>query len=73
MSVAELLPALQDLDHAEKLSVMQFLVLERAREEGMSLSRGAEYPVWSPHGAVEAADTLLDMLNITSAVNHAER
>jgi hypothetical protein len=64
MSLTELLPNLQKLERADKLRAVQFLVTELAKEEGIApLDLGTVYPVWSPHNAHEAADTLLHMLS----------
>ena len=62
MSVIELLPTLRELNRADKLRVMQFLILELAKEEDTLLIDGADYQVWSPHNAFDAANTLLDAL-----------
>lgn len=63
MSLIELFPDVKLLPRADKLRLMQFLVVELAQEEGVSLlSAGAEYPVWTPLNAFGAADTLLEML-----------
>ncbi|MBA3944909.1 MAG: hypothetical protein H0X37_10155 [Herpetosiphonaceae bacterium] len=59
MTATELLPTLRDLTRADKLRVMQFLVGELAKEEEIDLTATSNYPVWSPHTAFEAADTLL--------------
>ncbi len=37
MSIAELLPAIQALQHDEKIRLMEFLIAEIAVEEGVSL------------------------------------
>ncbi len=63
MSLAELFPDVKLLPHADKLRLMQFLVVELAQEEGVSLlSAGVEYPIWTPINAFGAADTLMEML-----------
>ena len=62
MTVSELLPALSHLNRADKLRVMQHLVTELAHEEEAHLTGGADYPVWSPYGATDAADALLSAL-----------
>jgi hypothetical protein len=67
MSLTELLPVLRSLDRADKLRAMQFLVQELAKEEGALLTRQAEYAVWSPHNAFDAADTLLGVLSAADA------
>lgn len=59
MTITELLPTLRDLNRANKLRVMQFLVAELAKDEGALLAAEATYPVWSPHTAFDAAETLL--------------
>lgn len=59
----DLIPTLRNLNRTDKLKIMQFLLLELAKEEGITLQAGAEYPVWSPLNATDAANTLLKMLN----------
>lgn len=68
-SLEQLLPTLRELTHSDKLRIMQFLVLELAREEGVVLDAGTQYPLWSPYNAFEAADALLKELK--SEDNHA--
>lgn len=64
MSLAELLPAVQSLSHQDKLRLLQFLADELAREEGLpELRPGAEYPIWSPYEAFEAARVLEQALD----------
>lgn len=61
--VTELLPKVQVLSRADKLRLMQFLVFELAREEGVALLRpDQDYPIWTPYDAFEAAETLLNAL-----------
>lgn len=63
MSLTELLPELQALPRADKLRLMQFLVSELAKEEGVTLlETDKTYPVWTPYNAFEAADVLLKAL-----------
>lgn len=63
MSLTELFPAIRTLTRADKLRLMQLLVIDLAREDGVPLlTADAEYPVSSPLNAFEAADTLLQML-----------
>ncbi len=62
MTYSELLPPLSELNHADKLRVVQFLVTELARESEALLSAEQPYPVWSPHTAFSAADALLAAL-----------
>lgn len=63
MALNDLIPTLRSLNRADKLQVMQVLLLELAKEEGVLLAADVEYPVWSPLNATDAADTLLKMLN----------
>ena len=61
--ITELLPKVQSLPRADKLRLMQFLVFELAREEGVALLQpGEEYPIWTPYSAFDAATTLLNAL-----------
>lgn len=69
MSVAELLPPLQKLSHADKLRVMQFLLTEIAREDSVRLDPDIEYPIWSPIDAVSAGNILLETLAGESTKN----
>ncbi len=63
MSLTELVPTIKSLQRAEKLRLMQFLVIDLAQEEGVSLlAADAEYPIWTPLNAFEGAETLLQML-----------
>ena len=61
MKLAELLPALHELPRADKFRAVQFLTAELAQGEG-SLLPGAEYAVWSPYEAHDAAATLTQYL-----------
>ena len=68
MSLTELLPVVQALPHADKLRLMQTLVVELARDEGVPLkSEIKAYPVWTPYEAFEAAATLLHALEADKA------
>jgi hypothetical protein len=70
MSLAELIPVLQALPHADKLRLLQFLVFELAQEEGVSLlDPNLTYPIWTPFNAFEAADTLLQALEADQEIN----
>ncbi len=63
MSLTELFPDVVQLPRADKLRLMQLLVVELAREDGVALlSPGAEYPIWTPLDAFDAAETLMHML-----------
>ena len=68
MSLTELFPAIKMLPRADKLRLMQFLVIDLAQEEGIPLlSADAEYPIGTPLNAFDAADTLLQMLKTHKA------
>ncbi len=62
MELTELLPTLRELNRADKLRLMQFLVSELAKEENALLNIGESYPVWSPYNSFEAANALLNAL-----------
>ena len=63
MLITELLPKVQALPRADKLRLMQFLVFELAREEGVTLLQPNEdYPIWTPYNAFDAATSLLNAL-----------
>ena len=62
MIATTILTELQQLDRSDKLRVMQFLVAELAKDEGIVLKAGIEYSVWSPFNAFEAAHTLTELL-----------
>ena len=62
----QLLQQLQQLNRTEKFRVVQMLVNELPQEETLveSLLRpGAEYEIWSPFDAYDAAETLQAMLD----------
>lgn len=63
MSLSELVPAAQALPRGEKLRLVQILVNELAADNDTGgLVPGAEYPVWSPFDAFEAADVMQRLL-----------
>jgi len=63
MSFKELLPRVRELPRNDRLRLLQFLVDELAREEGISpLEDGQTYPVWTPYDATDAAEVLLKYL-----------
>lgn len=63
MTIVELLPQLRALPRIEKIRAVQFLIGEIAREESLPpFTNGADYPIWSPYDAFEAATTLHDLL-----------
>lgn len=63
MTFTELVPAVKALQRADKLRLMQLLILELAHEEGVPLlTADAEYPIYTPLNAFEAGDILLKLL-----------
>lgn len=63
MIETHLFTELSQLNRADKLRIMQFLVIELSKEEGSLLKQDAQYPIWSPYNSYEAADSLLRLLN----------
>ena len=61
MKLAELIPALHELPRADKFRAVQFLTAELVQGE-VGLLPGAEYPVWSPFEAHDAAARLTQYL-----------
>jgi len=63
MSLTELFPEVKSLPRPDKLRLMQFILIALAQDEGVPLiTAGAEYPIWTPLNAFDAADTLSQML-----------
>jgi len=63
MTVTELYPTVKMLPRAEKLRLMQFLVIDLAQEDGIPLlAAEIDYPVWTPLNAFETGDALFQML-----------
>lgn len=63
MSLTELFPTVRQLPRADKLRLMQLLVVDLAQDEGVPLlTAGAEYPIWTPLNAFSAAEQLMGML-----------
>lgn len=71
MTVSEIMPTLRDLDRADKLRVVQFLVTELAQEESALLTEGMSYPLWSQYDAYEAAETLQTVLETDRKARNA--
>ena len=67
---SHLFSELSQLDRADKLRIMQFLVTELAKDEGVLLKPNAKYPLWSPYNSYEAAGTLLNLLNKDKPEQH---
>ena len=86
MPLTELLPAVSQLSHQDRLRIIHFLLLAAAKEEGCELDTSAsqakensllaqlaatEAVVWSPHDAYRAAQTLSDLLVSARQDGHA--
>lgn len=86
MPLTELLPAVSQLTHQDKLRLIHFLLLAVAREEGCDLQptetqaqenlllnqlASTEATVWSPYDAYGAAQTLADLLVAAKQDSHA--
>jgi hypothetical protein len=64
MNFTEMIPAVRALPRADKLRLIQLLVVELAREEGIPPVKGdASYPIWSPYEAFDAAALMLQALD----------
>ncbi len=64
MSVTELMPVLQNLPRNDKLEVIQLLISDLTRQEGIDLLQsGASYPIWTPFDAHDAARSLQQLLD----------
>jgi hypothetical protein len=60
---SDLMPTLRALSRADKMRVIQYLLIDLARDEGIPLlEAGAAYPIWSPFDAHDAGASLLKML-----------
>ena len=62
---------LRGLSSADKFYVMQLLISELAQQETELIKPDQSYPVWSPYDAVEAADTMLKVLQESKTKDHA--
>jgi hypothetical protein len=62
MASSELILTLRGLSRADKFHIMQILISELAQQETDLIKPDQSYPVWSPYDAVEAADTMLEVL-----------
>jgi hypothetical protein len=64
MSLAQIWPTVQTLSRAEKMRLVQSLVVDLAQEEGIPLiDASISYPIWTPLGADEAAAILQKYLD----------
>lgn len=71
MVSSELISTLRELSRSDKFYMMQLLLSELAQQETDLIKPDRAYPVWSPYDAVEAADTMLKVLQTTKVQDHA--
>ena len=72
MSLVELLPLVNNLSQADKLSLFKLLAAEVPEAELQVIFSASEYPVWSPYDATEASNILMQMIqNDQKASTHA--
>ena len=62
MVSSDLISTLRKLSRSDKFYIMQLLISELAQQETDLIKPEQAYPVWSPYGADEAADTMLKAL-----------
>ncbi|MEO1376086.1 MAG: hypothetical protein AAFW70_17590 [Cyanobacteria bacterium J06635_10] len=62
MVSSELISTLRGLNRADKFYIMQMLISELAQQEMDLIKPNQSYPVSSPYDAVEAANTMLNVL-----------
>jgi hypothetical protein len=71
MVSSELISTLRELNRADKFYIMQVLISELAQQETELIKHDQSYPVWSPYDAIEAADTMLNVLQASKTKDHA--
>jgi hypothetical protein len=62
MSLAELLPLVNNLSQSDKLSLFKLLAAQIPDAELQVIFSASDYPVWSPYDATEAANILMQMI-----------
>ena len=68
MSLIELLTTARALCRADRIRLVQCLIADLAREEGITpLEEGTAYPIWTPLHAFEAAATMLEAVGKQNA------
>ncbi|MBD1855688.1 MULTISPECIES: hypothetical protein [Leptolyngbya] len=71
MVSSDLISTLKGLSRPDKFYIMQLLISELAQQEADLIKPDQAYPVWSPYDAVEAADTMLKVLQASKHRDHA--
>jgi hypothetical protein len=70
MTLSEILPTIQSLPRADKLRLLQLLVADVARDEGIALDMAEKtISIWSPHDSIQGAATLLRVLDEDKAAS----
>ncbi|MBI5715813.1 MAG: hypothetical protein HZC38_20630 [Chloroflexi bacterium] len=72
MTWTNLLTDIKSLDRADKLRVMQFILVELAIDEGALLKSGVSYPVWTPYNSYQAAHQMMEMLKKSPIATNAQ-
>jgi hypothetical protein len=62
MSLAELIPLVNNLSQSDKLSLFKLLAAQIPDAELQVIFSASEYPIWSPYDATEAAKILMQMI-----------
>lgn len=62
MSLAELIPLVNDLSQSDKLSLFKLLAAQIPDAELQAIFSALKYPIWSPYDATEAANILMQMI-----------
>ena len=70
MVSSDLISTLKKLSRSDKFYIMQLLISELAQQETELIKPEQAYPVWSPYGADEAADTMLKALQADRTQDH---
>ncbi|NJK69986.1 MAG: hypothetical protein HC849_12875 [Oscillatoriales cyanobacterium RU_3_3] len=70
MVSSELISTLRELSRSDKFYIMQLLLSELAQQETDLIKPDRAYPVWSSYDAVEAADTMLKVLQAAKVQDH---
>jgi hypothetical protein len=62
MSLAELIPLVNNLSQPDKLSLLKLLATQVPDAELQVIFSASEYPVYSPYNSTEAANILMQMI-----------
>jgi hypothetical protein len=62
MSLAEIIPLVNNLSQPDKLSLFKLLAAQVPEAQLQAIFSALEYPVWSPYDATEASSILMQMI-----------